>query len=99
MNTSTSFLDNLEWRRAVKHFGTGDVDIECIIRAMTNAPSSFGLQPYKIVVVQNKELKEELQNEVANFISKGTNIMKEWADCSLVRFTSLQVSQDSSRES
>ena len=61
MNTSTSFLDNLEWRRAVKHFGTGDVDIECIIRAMTNAPSSFGLQPYKIVVVQNKELKEELQ--------------------------------------
>lgn len=61
MNNSPSFLDNLEWRRAVKHFGSGDVDIEPIIRAMTNAPSSFGLQPYKILVVQNKQLKEKLQ--------------------------------------
>lgn len=60
MNNS-SFLDNLEWRRAVKHFGTGDVDISPIVKAMTNAPSSFGLQPYKIVVVRSNELKEKLK--------------------------------------
>jgi hypothetical protein len=43
----TSFLNNLEWRRAVKHFGNKPVDTAPIINAITNAPSSFGLQPYK----------------------------------------------------
>ncbi len=61
MGSNQSFLDNLEWRRAVKHFGSGEVDIEPIVKAMINAPSSFGLQPYKIVVVQNKETKEALK--------------------------------------
>jgi nitroreductase / dihydropteridine reductase len=60
MSGTQSFLENLEWRRAVKHFGAGPVDVEPILRAMTNAPSSFGVQPYKICVVQNKDLKEKL---------------------------------------
>jgi nitroreductase len=60
MSGTQSFLENLEWRRAVKHFGEGSVDIDPILRAMTNAPSSFGLQPYKICVVQNKDFKEKL---------------------------------------
>lgn len=60
MGSNQSFLENLEWRRAVKHFGSGDVDIEPIIKAMVNAPSSFGLQPYTIYAVQDKELKEKL---------------------------------------
>ena len=61
MGTNQSFLENLEWRRAVKHFGPGEVDVEPIVKAMVAAPSSFGLQPYKIIAVQNKELKEQLQ--------------------------------------
>lgn len=60
MGNNQSFLENLEWRRAVKHFGPGEVDIEPIVKAMVNAPSSFGLQPYKIYAVQNKEIKEKL---------------------------------------
>jgi nitroreductase len=60
MSGTQSFLENLEWRRAVKHFGEGPVDIDPILRAMVNAPSSFGVQPYKICVVQNKDLKEKL---------------------------------------
>jgi nitroreductase / dihydropteridine reductase len=60
MSGTQSFLENLEWRRAVKHFGAGPVDVDPILRAMTNAPSSFGVQPYKICVVQNKDLKEKL---------------------------------------
>lgn len=56
-----SFTSSLEWRRAVKHFGKGDVDTTPIVDAMINAPSSFGLQPYKIVAVTNKELKETLK--------------------------------------
>jgi nitroreductase len=61
MGNNQSFLENLEWRRAVKHFGPGEVDIEPIVKAMVNAPSSFGLQPYKVMVVQNKEIKEQLK--------------------------------------
>jgi nitroreductase len=61
MGTNQSFLENLEWRRAVKHFGPGAVDVEPIIKAMLAAPSSFGLQPYKIIAVRSKELKEQLQ--------------------------------------
>lgn len=45
MGTEHSFLANLEWRRAVKRFDDGPVDTTQIIRAMINAPSSFGLQP------------------------------------------------------
>ena len=61
MGAEHSFLANLEWRRAVKRFGEGDVDTAPIQLAMINAPSSFGLQPYRILAVTNKELKEQLQ--------------------------------------
>lgn len=61
MGMNQSFTANLEWRRAVKHFGSGDVDTRPILQAMLNAPSSFGLQPYKILAVTNKELKEKLK--------------------------------------
>jgi nitroreductase / dihydropteridine reductase len=61
MGNNQSFTSNLEWRRAVKHFGQGEVDVKPIVDAMLNAPSSFGLQPYKILAVTNKELKEALK--------------------------------------
>jgi nitroreductase/dihydropteridine reductase len=57
----STFLSNLEWRRAVKHFGDKPVDTRPIIRAITNAPSSFGLQPYKVIAVRNSELKQQLR--------------------------------------
>lgn len=61
MGMTQSFTTSLEWRRAVKHFGTGEVDADAVLNAMINAPSSFGLQPYKIVAVTNKEIKEKLK--------------------------------------
>lgn len=61
MGANQSFTSSLEWRRAVKHFGTGEVDTTPIVQAMINAPSSFGLQPYKILAVSNKDLKEKLK--------------------------------------
>ncbi len=57
----SSFLDNLLWRRAVKSFTGEPVDAAPILKAIHNAPSSFGLQPFKVVVVSNKALKERLQ--------------------------------------
>lgn len=65
MSSSSSvpqtFLENLEWRRAVKHFGPGEVDTSKVIKAMVNAPSSFGIQPYKILAISNKEIREEIR--------------------------------------
>jgi len=61
-----SFLDNLEWRRAVKHFSPGEVDYEPIYNAILNAPSSFGLQPYKVLVVHNQDKKKELRGASFN---------------------------------
>lgn len=58
---SNTFLNNLEWRRAVKHFGDKPVDTTPIIKAITNAPSSFGLQPYRVIAVRNSELKKQIR--------------------------------------
>jgi nitroreductase/dihydropteridine reductase len=66
MSSNQSFLENLEWRRAVKHFGEGDVDTSKVIKAMVNAPSSFGVQPYKIVAITNKEIREQLRQVCYN---------------------------------
>jgi nitroreductase len=44
----------------VKHFAPGPVDVSKVIKAIVNAPSSFGVQPYKILAVKNKELKAKL---------------------------------------
>ena len=61
MGNSQSFLSNLETRRAVKHFGGGEVDSSAVLKAMVEAPTSFGLQPYRICVVRSAELKEKLK--------------------------------------
>jgi len=61
MGTATSFLENLEWRRAEKHFGGGSVDTTAVLHAIIQSPSSFGLQPYKIAVVKDKAIQEQLQ--------------------------------------
>lgn len=60
MGNDHSFLANLENRRAVKHFAGGEVNTTYIRKAIVNAPSSFGMQPYKVVAVTNKELKQQL---------------------------------------
>jgi nitroreductase len=58
------FLENLEWRRAVKSFDTKSnliPDIEPILNAAIQAPTSFGVQPWKILVITNPTLKAQLQ--------------------------------------
>ena len=56
-----TFLNNLEWRRAVKRFGKDAVDTKPIEKAIINAPSAFGLQPFKVVVVTDLETKQKLR--------------------------------------
>ena len=58
----SSFLQNLEWRRAVKKFVPGPpIDTTPIEKAIVAAPTSFGQQPYKVIAVRDQALKEKLR--------------------------------------
>jgi nitroreductase len=59
--STQSFIQNLDWRRAVKHFSPGPIDYQPILNAIQNAPSSFGLQPYKVIILTNKQLKKDIR--------------------------------------
>jgi nitroreductase len=59
-------LAQLQWRYAVKSFDS-DKKIpadawETLEQSLVLAPSSFGLQPWKFLVVDNKELREQLRS-------------------------------------
>lgn len=59
-----NILDSLKWRYAVKQFDTEAVVSEQKIEILKNAfnltATSYGLQPIKLVVIQNKNLQKEL---------------------------------------
>lgn len=58
-------LEQLNWRYAVKKFDASkkvsDEDFKTLEDAMQLAPSSYGLQPYKFVVVTDDKMKEKLR--------------------------------------
>ena len=59
-------IERLNWRYATKRMNGTKVSqdkIDRILEAIRLAPSSFGLQPYKIFVIENPELKERIFNE------------------------------------
>jgi len=59
-----SIIEDLNWRYATKEFDpskrVSPKDLETLLDALVLSPSSFGLQPWKFVVVENQELKEQL---------------------------------------
>lgn len=58
-------LEKLNWRYATKRFDTSkkvsDKDFEMLIEAVRLSPSSWGLQPWKFVVVKDKSIREKLK--------------------------------------
>lgn len=57
-------LEKLNWRYAAKAMNGKKVEeskIERILEAARLAPTSSGLQPFEIIVVKNKELKEKIR--------------------------------------
>lgn len=57
-------VEDLNWRYAVDRFDpekkvTAE-DVQTIIEAVRLAPSSYGLQPLKLLVIENPELRQEL---------------------------------------
>lgn len=61
-----SFTKNLIWRRSEKHFLPGKVDIEIIKSAIINSPSSYGIQPYKVLVITDQDTKMKLKKACMN---------------------------------
>lgn len=62
---SMNFLEALRWRYATKKFDpqrrVSDEDLESILEAGNLTPTSFGLQPYRFVVVQDPQKKQQLE--------------------------------------
>lgn len=59
-----SLQEALHWRFATKSYNGKTIEnekISQILEAIRLAPSSSGLQPFKVFVITNKELKEKLQ--------------------------------------
>jgi len=58
-------LERLKWRYAVKQYDRErkitDEDIAILEDAVTLAPSSYGLQPYKVLVVTDQAVREKLR--------------------------------------
>lgn len=60
-----TLIPAFEWRYATKSFDpkkqVSDADFQELLQALRLAPSSFGLQPWHFVVVENPELRKTLQ--------------------------------------
>jgi nitroreductase len=60
-----SLIEKLQWRSAVKKFDTGKkltaIQLDSLLSAVQLAPSAYGLQSYKIIVVQDAETREKLR--------------------------------------
>lgn len=73
----TTIINNLNWRYATKGFDTSKElpapDLEYILEAGRMSASSYGLQPFKIVVVTDEAKKQELMGHAYNQAHVGTN--------------------------
>jgi len=62
MNT---IIDNLNWRYATKKFDTtkkiNDEDLNTLLEVLRLAPSAYGLQALKFLVIENTAIREQLK--------------------------------------
>lgn len=66
----TTFLENQNWRYATKKFDAtkkiSEQDINILKEAIRLSTSSYGLQPYKILIIENPEIREKLKTQSWN---------------------------------
>lgn len=63
-NGAMSFLNNLTWRYATKKFNNQKINIEQLQKIKDTirlTPSSFGVQPYHVVIIENQEVLQKLK--------------------------------------
>lgn len=65
-----ALLEDLNWRHAVKAYDStkkvSKENVDKIVEAARLAPTSSGLQPFNVLVVENQELKEKLVKGALN---------------------------------
>lgn len=65
-----SLIEDLHWRHAVKAYNptkkVSEENIDKIVEAARLAPTSSGLQPFKVIVVRDQEIKEKLAQGALN---------------------------------
>ena len=65
-----SLIEDLNWRHAVKAYNPTkklkEEDLNKILEAARLAPTSSGLQPFRVIVVENQELKEKMVQGALN---------------------------------
>ena len=61
----SDFITNQKWRYATKKFDAtkkiSSEDLETLKEAIQLSTSSYGLQPYKIFIIENPELRAKIQ--------------------------------------
>lgn len=61
----STFIEHQNWRYATKKFDTtkkvSHADLQILKKAIQLATSSYGLQPYKVLLVENPEIRKQLQ--------------------------------------
>lgn len=61
----SNFIKNANWRYATKKFDTtkkvSKEDLDTLKEAIRLSASSFGLQPYRVLIIENPELRAKLQ--------------------------------------
>ncbi len=69
IENTISVIENLQWRAAIKSFDPtkklSAEQLDQLLSAVQLAPSSAGLQHYRILVIENHEVREKLR-EAAN---------------------------------
>ncbi|MBD8081193.1 NAD(P)H-dependent oxidoreductase [Chryseobacterium caseinilyticum] len=65
-----SLIDDLNWRHAAKAYDptkkVSQEDLDKILEAARLAPTSSGLQPFRLIVVENQDLKEKMVSGAFN---------------------------------
>ena len=61
----SNIIDALKWRYATQQFDTErkltEAELDTLLEAVRLTPSSFGLQPWRFIVVKNKEIRAKLR--------------------------------------
>ena len=75
-----NLIDKLNWRYATKRMNGAKVPqskIDNILEAIRLAPTSMGLQPFKVIVIENTALREKIFNEACQQpqIKEGSHIL------------------------
>lgn len=65
MEINTTIINALTWRRAVRTFDptkkVSDEDLKTILESANLSPSSYGIEPWKFIVVNNPEVRMKLR--------------------------------------